>query len=622
MKGGITSGIVYPNAVLALAREYRFKNIGGTSAGAIAAAASAAAAYGDRCKTVGKEPANDPAMVGFDGLQIVSKKLSRQGFIYSLFQPAWGAQNTYRLVVILAGNAGTFRKVVALLVTVLAIAPVETLLILGLLLGLGAWIGGTPGIWASLLPAVACAYLGGAIAAALRAARVARGNLLGLCSGMRRRRLIGKGRPALTEWLHEVLQALSGKDVSEPLTFRDLWDAPRYECEPATAKAMALQMITTSVSHHEPRTLPFENGRFWFRKDQFEKLFPSPVVKWLIERAGDPVTLGTDTYFRLVEGGDMPVLIGMRMSLSFPMLISAVPLHEPCDWQQPAPLSSAADATDDAVSAVDEKTLLDSTDSLTTGGGGAGKTITAFRVCWFSDGGISSNFPIHLFDAPLPVWPTFAIDLVYPKTDDSSAAGSDVWLPSSNNSGWQRTYQAIAKPKAAAELAGFLFGIIGTMQNWRDLLLSRAPGQRDRIVHIALSGDEGGMNLNMPQVVLDEIANKGTRAGEAFASFSFSNHYWIRWRNLASAVQRFTIRISDSLESKPPIAEYGDAYSTAQAGVPPPKSYPFRSSDREQAAEALLASLASKGADWEDLGPDLTTGAPRPLPQLQITPIF
>ena len=37
MKGGITSGIVYPNAVLALARDFRFKNIGGTSAGAIAA---------------------------------------------------------------------------------------------------------------------------------------------------------------------------------------------------------------------------------------------------------------------------------------------------------------------------------------------------------------------------------------------------------------------------------------------------------------------------------------------------------------------------------------------------------------------------------------------------------
>ena len=38
MKGGITSGVVYPNAVLASARDFRFKNIGGTSAGAIARA--------------------------------------------------------------------------------------------------------------------------------------------------------------------------------------------------------------------------------------------------------------------------------------------------------------------------------------------------------------------------------------------------------------------------------------------------------------------------------------------------------------------------------------------------------------------------------------------------------
>lgn len=45
MKGGITSGIVYPPAIAKLAKNYRFKNIGGTSAGAIAAAAAAAAEY-------------------------------------------------------------------------------------------------------------------------------------------------------------------------------------------------------------------------------------------------------------------------------------------------------------------------------------------------------------------------------------------------------------------------------------------------------------------------------------------------------------------------------------------------------------------------------------------------
>lgn len=45
MKGGITSGIVYPYALLELATKYRFRSVGGTSAGAIAAAFAAAAEF-------------------------------------------------------------------------------------------------------------------------------------------------------------------------------------------------------------------------------------------------------------------------------------------------------------------------------------------------------------------------------------------------------------------------------------------------------------------------------------------------------------------------------------------------------------------------------------------------
>ncbi len=41
MKGGITSGIVYPPALDELQKMYSFNSIGGTSAGAIAAAAAA-----------------------------------------------------------------------------------------------------------------------------------------------------------------------------------------------------------------------------------------------------------------------------------------------------------------------------------------------------------------------------------------------------------------------------------------------------------------------------------------------------------------------------------------------------------------------------------------------------
>ena len=45
MKGGITSGVVYPKAIEAVAKTYRLKSIGGTSAGAIGAVMAAAAEY-------------------------------------------------------------------------------------------------------------------------------------------------------------------------------------------------------------------------------------------------------------------------------------------------------------------------------------------------------------------------------------------------------------------------------------------------------------------------------------------------------------------------------------------------------------------------------------------------
>ena len=48
MRAGITSGIVYPRAIAKLAETYNFRSIGGTSAGAIAAAVTAAAQLGLR----------------------------------------------------------------------------------------------------------------------------------------------------------------------------------------------------------------------------------------------------------------------------------------------------------------------------------------------------------------------------------------------------------------------------------------------------------------------------------------------------------------------------------------------------------------------------------------------
>jgi hypothetical protein len=325
------------------------------------------------------------------------------------------------------------------------------------------------------------------------------------------------------------------------------------------------------------------------------------------------------------------------MSLSFPLLISAVPLHEVSEWGAAAADKQGGAAEDAQVGEGDTPapqaaaSAAEGVDQLATGGRSSHSRIIAFRECWFSDGGIASNFPIHLFDAPLPVWPTFAINLVYPKTDDTkrmpvSSTGDPakdaVWLPPDNRHGWQRTFQAIAGKTAFVEVGSFLASIVATMQNWRDLLLARAPGYRDRIVHVSLSPTEGGMNLNMDKDVLGLIARKGTAAGERFAEFSFDNHYWIRWRNVASALQRYVAGIARASDSQPVIKDNANAYSTARTGTPPPPSYRF-TKDQQKEAEQLLHCLIRQGEEWEDeLGADLSRGAPRPRPQMGITPTY
>ena len=620
MKGGITSGIVYPNAVLSLACQYRFKNIGGTSAGAIAAAVAAAAALGDRRRHAGEVVADE---VGFPGLATVSAQLSTRGFIYRLFQPAHGARTAYRLLVMLTGKSSLPRKAACLLAAVFAIAPLELLASLLVLLGIGWLAAGSDGIWATLLPSLLCAYGAGVLASALRVARVARRNLLGLCSGATQ---ADSSIPALTDWLHARLQALAGMPLDQPLTFGDLHHAPRYDGEPVGAQAISLQMITTCVSHTEPRTLPFSAAHFWFVREEFAQLFPASVVDWLVAHAGAPEQVDGRSYYRLVDGEQLPVLVATRMSLSFPLLISAVPLHEPARRER------RCEPQADTAPPRDNSNVADSMEGLTSGGQDRSPVITAFRVCWFSDGGISSNFPIHLFDAALPRWPTFGINLVYPRHADAVSMLAEgtaqaqidhaVFLPTENRQGWQRSYQSIARPLAAAEMSGFLFSIVSAMQNWRDVLQARAPGYRDRIVHVSLQGDEGGMNLDMPQEVLGRIAAKGSLAGERFCDFSFQNHFWIRWRNLASAYQRYTLEIARTDDPAQRVAAWADAYQSVASGQPPAPSYRLSSEEKRRASQQLWRLMVEQGQAWEDLGPDLTDGAPRPLPQMKVTPIY
>ena len=606
MKGGITSGIVYPNAVLALTERYTFKNIGGTSAGAIAAAATAAAALGERRRMLAGSSAG-----GFPELQLVADQLRKRGFILSLFQPAAGARAAFKLITTLTAKLGVLRTLLAALRAILAAAPMETVGAVAALLGLAWLLGGGSGIAAAALPALLCALIVGAVAGALRIGRALQGSSMGMCPGTARKHWRGKSSPALSDWLHQVLQRLSGQ-TDRPLLFEDLWTAPRHPDEPG-GHAITLEMITTGISHHEPRSLPLESSSFWFRAEELEELVPKSVVDWMVAEDVAPIQLGDPTFHRLPERGRLPVIVAARMSLSFPLLISAVRLYEP-DWGA-RPAQQEEQALVDAPA-----TPLEATEALATGGGHGDEQPVDFRACWFSDGGIGSNFPIHLFDAPLPRWPTFAIDLVYSRTAPIGSPPS-VFLPTENNQGWQRRFEAIERRSGLAQVVAFLGAIVGTMQNWRDLLQARAPGHRDRIVRVPLTEGEGGMNLDMDQEVLDRVASKGAEAGHKLvAQFSFGNHWWVRWRNAVSATERFTIGLARAAEA-PPTPSYADARSSALEGSPPPPSYRM-TAEQQRDAQARLRRMIDDGLLWDDTDPDLTKGAPRPLPQLRIVPTF
>jgi len=92
MKGGITSGVVYPLAVCELAQDYKFKCVGGTSAGAIAAAATAAAEYGRARRGA-----------GFGRLARLPDELGHAARLQSLFQPE---RSTRPLFNVLIGSLG------------------------------------------------------------------------------------------------------------------------------------------------------------------------------------------------------------------------------------------------------------------------------------------------------------------------------------------------------------------------------------------------------------------------------------------------------------------------------------------------------------------------------------
>jgi hypothetical protein len=337
-----------------------------------------------------------------------------------------------------------------------------------------------------------------------------RSNLFGLCNGMTPS---GADDPALTDWLHQELQALAGRNDDgvpdeirrRPVTFGDL-----------AGRGIELVVLSTNVSRGTSETVPFRENVWAFDPDDWDRLFPADVVSHLRAHASSP---SDDTVRNELDrlglcplpGPEhLPIIVAARMSLSFPVLLSAVPLH----GLTPQP-------------------TRDGDERLT------------YVENWFSDGGITSNLPVRLFDAVVPGRPTYGINLTGGADPQATNPAANVWRPLTPQQG------GLPPTAEVSGIVGLLSAVFDTMQNWADNDDSRTVGFRDRICTIRLGDGEGGMNLDMPPQTIDGLVARGTCAGDNLASIrrgartrvaddddldpdieanQWDRHRWIRFR--------------------------------------------------------------------------------------------
>lgn len=497
MKGGITSGVIYPSAVEVIARRFTLRNLGGASAGAIAAAGAAAAQYRkNRLIRQGKQGAELDAP--FTDFAQMARDLSLKGALLGLFRPqritrpAW---QSLRPLILAKGRLGRIAGAMTARVLIfLALCVV--------LLVLARLTGERTTVLESLLAIVVIAPLVLTVHI-LTAARGLRQNGMGLCNGMPDVGPEGRSMAAmradreqsgvLVPWLYHRLQALAGLPDSEPLTFGHLWGLPEAlaldAAHPSTPRApgspgylafrsaqergharrdVALELLTTDLTFGRPQRIPFADP-LHARREDLLRLLPTEVVTWIESRSTAQREHGGESFFLLPPAWEFPVILAVRLSLSFPLLVSVVPLFRQ------------------------------------VGEGASAKMVR----CWFSDGGILSNFPIHLFDQLLPERPTFGINL----RDDRSSKGASVVLPSAYASGDDTSTTSDFGDDRPPTFKDALSAIVNALRSWQDNSQMRLPGFRDRIVHINLGEGLGGLNLNMTTDDVGALIKAGTKAG-------------------------------------------------------------------------------------------------------------
>lgn len=149
--------------------------------------------------------------------------------------------------------------------------------------------------------------------------------------------------------------------------------------------------------------------------------------------------------------------------------------------------------------------------------------------CLFSDGGLTSNFPLMLFDEVVPQRPLLAVNLQYRTRDDQAfLAGKRLWQP---------FHQPI--PDAPA----FVTALVESARNWFDQSLLSLPGYAERVVSVTIPRGLGGLNLGMDAAKITWLLSKGTAAGRLLRQrfeagsrdrWNFQGLQAFTWRNVTA----------------------------------------------------------------------------------------
>jgi hypothetical protein len=228
--------------------------------------------------------------------------------------------------------------------------------------------------------------------------------------------------------------------------------------------------------------------------------------------------------------------------------------------------------------------------------------------CWFSDGGITSNFPIHFFDSLFPRRPTFGITL---RPYHAAHPESDVYRPDKDAT------TRVPVVKNTTTVGGFFHGILDTMQNWSDDAQCMLPGFWDRVVELHLHDDEGGMNLAMPADTIAVVAERGRQAAECLDDFDFPQHRWARYLTSMSELQAHAVRLGTVLTKRLP--DGSDGYTEFVKTYGHEKHRFHREPEWCDAAAAMTSGLVTA---MDDKLHDFTQSPPRPDPDLRVTPHF